>query len=205
MTATSSGDIQIIGRSPGITVAAGSFFQNTCVVQVLTDVIRLLEPGKRSEAYQPSNSILSPLLDARERLSIKEPSFKQSRIVEAYVLDPYILIRRENESVSLYIGDTMEQKITSRAHIEVRKNIAFEAPNCTDGHFDSCHLVGRFACSTTRQAHSGSQRRTEKIGPVRTRWSNWKMFLTPIEEHSGLYCSRPRESCRYGIVSDLRE
>lgn len=45
MTAKSSGDLQIIGRTPGITIAAGAFFQNTCVVQVLTDAIRLLEPG----------------------------------------------------------------------------------------------------------------------------------------------------------------
>ncbi|KAG9024671.1 mRNA cleavage and polyadenylation factor subunit [Tulasnella sp. JGI-2019a] len=96
ITATGTGEAQILGRTPGITIAAGAFFQNTCIVQVMADSIRVLEP------------------DARERLSIKDPSSKPSAISEAYIMDPFIAIRREDGNVSLYVGDTMEQKISRR-------------------------------------------------------------------------------------------
>lgn len=42
---TAAGDVQILARTPGLTIAAGAFFQQGCIAQITTNSIRLLESG----------------------------------------------------------------------------------------------------------------------------------------------------------------
>ena len=41
-------DISIITRIPGTTIGAGPFFQRTAILHVMTNAIRVLEPGATS-------------------------------------------------------------------------------------------------------------------------------------------------------------
>ncbi|KAG8954872.1 mRNA cleavage and polyadenylation factor subunit [Tulasnella sp. 424] len=92
ITRKPNGDVNVVGRTPGVTIAAGPFFQNTCFVQVMTDSVRLIEA------------------EGRERRSIKDGP-GQSKIASAAISDPFILLRREDGAVSLLKGDTMEGKL----------------------------------------------------------------------------------------------
>ncbi|KIO33745.1 hypothetical protein M407DRAFT_229600 [Tulasnella calospora MUT 4182] len=92
ITRKPNGDVNIVGRSPGVTIAAAPFFQNTCFVQIMASSVRLIEA------------------DGRERRSIKD-SPGQSKIASAAISDPFILLRREDGGITLLKGDTMEGKL----------------------------------------------------------------------------------------------
>ncbi|KAG9018279.1 mRNA cleavage and polyadenylation factor subunit [Tulasnella sp. 427] len=94
ITRKPNGDVNVVGRSPGVTIAAAAFFQNTCFVQVMVDTVRLVEA------------------DGRERRSIRD-SQGQSRIAAATICDPFILLKREDGEVNLFKGDSMEGKLVA--------------------------------------------------------------------------------------------
>ena len=61
-TRTPKGDITITIRVQGVTVGASSFFQGTAILHVLSNAIRVLEPGGLYE--RPSLSIYGELISS---------------------------------------------------------------------------------------------------------------------------------------------
>ncbi|KAF9235610.1 CPSF A subunit region-domain-containing protein [Melanogaster broomeanus] len=123
-------DLAIPTRIPGTTVGAGPFFQRTAILHVMTNAIRVLEPG----AYLPfpltglsqfislislSALLFSPGLglvlsvDGSERQIIKdmEGNMPRARIKGCSICDPFVFILREDETIGLFIGETERGKI----------------------------------------------------------------------------------------------
>jgi hypothetical protein len=50
-TRTPKGDITITTRVQGVTVGAAPFFQGTAILHVLSNAIRVLEPGTLRQSY----------------------------------------------------------------------------------------------------------------------------------------------------------
>ncbi|QRW23646.1 cleavage and polyadenylation specificity factor protein [Rhizoctonia solani] len=92
----SGNEVQILARTPGLTMVAGAFFQQTCVAQVTTNSIRLLEPdGAERQLY----------LDA-------EGNKPRPKIKVAHVADPFIVVIREDDTFGLFVGDTAKGRGT---------------------------------------------------------------------------------------------
>ncbi|KAG8922734.1 mRNA cleavage and polyadenylation factor subunit [Tulasnella sp. 418] len=115
-----SGEIQILSRSPGKTIAVGSFFQNECFVQVMTNVIRVMEPNGNER------ELIKDLDDSNKALP---------KIRSAQVSDPHVLIVREDNSVSLFVGDMMSKSV---------KKVSTSLPPCRSAAFfnDKSGLFG---------------------------------------------------------------
>ena len=79
-TRTLKGDITITTRVQGVTVGAAAFFQGTAILHVLSNAIRVLEPGK---SYKPS---LCRALTLSSRQM--EPSDKSLKIWRAIINAP---------------------------------------------------------------------------------------------------------------------
>ncbi|QRV81748.1 cleavage and polyadenylation specificity factor protein [Ceratobasidium sp. AG-Ba] len=89
------GEVQILARTPGLTMAAGAFFQQSCIAQITTNSIRLLEPdGAERQVY----------LDA-------DGNKPRPKIKSACVADPFIVVLREDESFGLFVGDTAKGRV----------------------------------------------------------------------------------------------
>ncbi|PVF95861.1 hypothetical protein CPB86DRAFT_787660 [Serendipita vermifera] len=88
-------DVNIINRLPTLTIHVAPFFDRTHVVQILTNSIRLLTP------------------DGSEVDVIKDVDGKAtgSKIRFGCVLDPYILILREDDTLGLFVGNPTRNKI----------------------------------------------------------------------------------------------
>ncbi|CAE6490781.1 unnamed protein product, partial [Rhizoctonia solani] len=91
----SGNEVQILARTPGLTMAAGAFFQQSCVAQITTNSIRLLEPdGAERQLY----------LDA-------EGNKPRPKIKAAHVADPFIVVLREDDTFGLFVGDTTKGRV----------------------------------------------------------------------------------------------
>lgn len=113
-------DITITTRIPGTTVGAAPFFQGTAILHVMSNAIRVLEPGSSSILYQIltiSADLLMPCcihtLDGMERQIIKDLDNNMARPKIRYcsISDPFVLIIREDDSLGLFIGETERGKI----------------------------------------------------------------------------------------------
>ncbi|KAG7452675.1 uncharacterized protein BT62DRAFT_989773 [Guyanagaster necrorhizus] len=80
-------DISFITRIPVTTVGAGTFFQRTALLHVMTNAIRVLEP------------------DGTERQSIKDMdgNTPRAKIRACSISEPFVLILREDDSIGLFI------------------------------------------------------------------------------------------------------
>ncbi|KAK0240309.1 CPSF A subunit region-domain-containing protein [Armillaria nabsnona] len=80
-------DISVTTRIPGTTVGAGTFFQRTAILHVMTNAIRVLEP------------------DGAERQSIKDMdgNTPRAKIRACSISEPFVLILREDDSIGLFI------------------------------------------------------------------------------------------------------
>ncbi|KAG8903754.1 mRNA cleavage and polyadenylation factor subunit [Tulasnella sp. 403] len=108
ITTTSNGDVTILSRATGVTITAAPFFQNTRFVQVMNDRLRLMGG------------------DGTERLVVKDVDASgqaQAKIIAACVSDPFVLVRREDDTVALFVGDTMTGKIV--------RSDRFDFPHCS--------------------------------------------------------------------------
>ena len=115
-TRTSKGDITITARVQGVTVGASSFFQGTAILHVLSNAIRVLEPGRFHEP--PSLSILRRTdiirtIDGTERQIIKdmEGNNQRPKIKYCSICDPFVFILREDDTIGLFIGEPERGKI----------------------------------------------------------------------------------------------
>ena len=108
-------DISITTRIPGTTIGAGPFFQRTAILHVMTNAIRVLEPGAAltflSSWYRHANPFIS--LDGTERQIIKDAdgNMPRPKIRACSISDPFVLIIREDDSIGLFIGETERGKI----------------------------------------------------------------------------------------------
>ncbi|KDQ18770.1 hypothetical protein BOTBODRAFT_28276 [Botryobasidium botryosum FD-172 SS1] len=93
-----SGDVQILARIPGLTIAAAAFFQQTCIAQVTTNSIRITD-GDGSE---------------RQVLNVSEGNRTRAKITAASISDPYVLIHREDGNVSIFTGDAVKGRLSTR-------------------------------------------------------------------------------------------
>ncbi|KAG8693476.1 mRNA cleavage and polyadenylation factor subunit [Ceratobasidium sp. 394] len=112
------GEVQILARTPGLTMAAGAFFQQGCIAQITTNSIRLLEPdGAERQLY----------LDA-------DGNKPRPKIKTAYVADPFIVVLREDESFGLFVGDTAKGRVRRKdvSHFGENGTICASASFFTD-------------------------------------------------------------------------
>ncbi|KAG8692927.1 mRNA cleavage and polyadenylation factor subunit, partial [Ceratobasidium sp. 395] len=117
-TGGAAGDVQILARTPGLTMAAGPFFQQGCIAQITTNSIRLLEPdGAERQLY----------LDA-------DGNKPRPKIKAAYVADPFIVVLREDESFGLFVGDTAKGRVRRKdiSHFGENGTICASASFFTD-------------------------------------------------------------------------
>ncbi|KAL0062576.1 mRNA cleavage and polyadenylation factor subunit [Marasmius tenuissimus] len=117
---TAKADINITTRIPGTTVGVSAFFQCTAILQVMTNAIRVLEP------------------DGTERQIIKDMDghTPRAKIKACSILDPYVLIFREDDSIGMFIGEPERGKIR-------RKDMS------PMGEKSSRYLTGSFFSDTT--------------------------------------------------------
>ena len=115
-TRTPKGDITITTRVQGVTVGASSFFQGTAILHVLSNAIRVLEPGALHKP--PSLSILRRantfrVTDCTERQIIKdmEGNNQRPKIKYCSICDPFVFILREDDTIGLFIGEPERGKI----------------------------------------------------------------------------------------------
>ena len=110
-------DISIITRIPGTTIGAGPFFQRTAILHVMTNAIRVLEPGATKTFFKSSwYSHTNPFFfhaDGTERQIIKDAdgNMPRPKIRACSISDPFVLIIREDDSIGLFIGETERGKI----------------------------------------------------------------------------------------------
>ena len=111
----SKNDISIITRIPGTTIGAGPFFQRTAILHVMTNAIRVLEPGAISSFCRRGTATLIPFFhaDGTERQIIKDAdgNMPRPKIRACSISDPFVLIIREDDSIGLFIGETERGKI----------------------------------------------------------------------------------------------
>ncbi|KAG7097937.1 hypothetical protein E1B28_005248 [Marasmius oreades] len=92
---TAKGDVNITTRIPGTTVGVSAFFHNTAILQVMTNAIRVLEP------------------DGTERQIIKDMDghSPRAKIRGCSILDPFVLIFREDDTIGMFVGQPERGKI----------------------------------------------------------------------------------------------
>jgi hypothetical protein len=98
---TPSGDVQILSRITGTTLAVGTFFQRTCILQVFPSAIRLLNSGKQLVTLFFSAYMNHFLAGGQEKQMLPETD-----VISACISDPFILVQRKDGTISLYSGDT---------------------------------------------------------------------------------------------------
>lgn len=110
------GDITITARVQGVTVGASSFFQGTAILHVLSNAIRVLDPGALHKplgrpALQLTNVIRAS--DGTERQIIKdmEGNNQRPKIKYCSICDPFVFILREDDTIGLFIGEPERGKI----------------------------------------------------------------------------------------------
>ncbi|KAG8765123.1 mRNA cleavage and polyadenylation factor subunit [Serendipita sp. 397] len=88
-------DVNITNRLPMLTVAIAPFFSQSHLLQVTTNSLRLLTP------------------DGLEKQAIKDTdgNTPRAKIRSASILDPYILILREDDTLGLFIGEPSRGKV----------------------------------------------------------------------------------------------
>ncbi|KAL0578769.1 mRNA cleavage and polyadenylation factor subunit [Marasmius crinis-equi] len=162
---TSKGDVNITTRIPGTTVGVSAFFQCTAILQVMTNAIRVLEP------------------DGTERQIIKDMDghSPRAKIKACSIMDPFVLIFREDDSIGMFIGEFERGKIR-------RKDMS------PMGEKSSRYLAGCFYTDTTgvleHNHHSPNvvpppSATSEKNGPASTSHSptgnrtQWLLLLRP--------------------------
>lgn len=94
-------------------VGAASFFQRTAILVVMTNAIKVLEPG-----MVPFWRLSLPFLtlsteDGTERQTIQDMDGKMPRpkIRSCSISDPFVLILREDDSLGMFIGEPDRGKI----------------------------------------------------------------------------------------------
>jgi cleavage and polyadenylation specificity factor subunit 1 len=98
---------------PGTTIGAGTIFGNTAIVQVLTGSVRVVETGIRIFLFSPFLASNIGCVDGSERQAIKDldGTNPRSRIKACSIMDPYVLVLREDETLGLYIGEETRGKL----------------------------------------------------------------------------------------------
>ncbi|KIM33311.1 hypothetical protein M408DRAFT_152666 [Serendipita vermifera MAFF 305830] len=88
-------DVNITTRLPMQTVACAPFFGKTHILQVTTNSLRLLSP------------------DGSEKQTVKDTDGNMTRpkIRSACIMDPYVLIVREDDTLGLFVGEPSRGKV----------------------------------------------------------------------------------------------
>ena len=113
-TRTPKGDITITNRVQGVTVGAAPFFQGTAILHVLSNAIRVLDPGtSRHFPRSTERANAGFVIDGTERQIIKdmEGNNQRPRIKYSSICDPFVFILREDETIGLFIGEPERGKI----------------------------------------------------------------------------------------------
>lgn len=95
-----------------MTIGAAPFFNGTAILHVMNNSIRLLEPGL-STAPLLCRAGLTDRTDGTQRQIIEDVDKNVSRpkIKHCSILDPFVLIVREDETIGLFIGEMERGKI----------------------------------------------------------------------------------------------
>jgi cleavage and polyadenylation specificity factor subunit 1 len=112
-TRSPKGDITITTRVQGVTVGAAPFFLGTAILHVLSNAIRVLDPGT---LYKPVDILLLisfHATDGTERQIIKdmEGNNQRPKIKYCSICDPFVFILREDDTIGLFIGEPERGKI----------------------------------------------------------------------------------------------
>lgn len=124
---STKGDITITTRIFGTTIGAGPFFQGTAILHVMSNVIKVLEPGLLPE-LQCSFSFWLHFIDGTERQAIKDTDSNnnpRSRIRACSICDPFILILREDDTIGLFIGESERGKIRRKDMSPMGEKVCF--------------------------------------------------------------------------------
>lgn len=106
-------EISVTTRISGITIGASAFFQRTAILHVMTNAIRVLEPGMGYLSYRPASELILMFVDGTERQVIKDMdgNVPRPKIRACSISDPFVLIIREDDSIGMFIGETERGKI----------------------------------------------------------------------------------------------
>ncbi|KAF8600601.1 hypothetical protein BDV93DRAFT_608605 [Ceratobasidium sp. AG-I] len=146
---TAIGDVQILARTPGLTMAAGAFFQQGCIAQITTNSIRLLEAdGTERQLY----------LDA-------DGNKPRPKIKAAHVADPFIVVMREDESFGLFVGDSAKGRVRRKdiSHFGENGTICASASFFTD-HTDLFGVRKPGDVESSKPSGGGTHRNRRAVG-----------------------------------------
>ena len=106
-------DVAVTTRIAGTTVGAAPFFQRTAVLHVMSNSIRVLEPGACLISSRLTVVDVWFETDGSERQAIKDldGNLPRPKIRACSICDPFVLIFREDDSIGLFIGETERGKI----------------------------------------------------------------------------------------------
>jgi cleavage and polyadenylation specificity factor subunit 1 len=125
-TRTPKGDITITNRVQGVTVGAAAFFQGTAILHVLSNAIRVLEPGTSRDS-RPRSANAEFTTDGTERQIIKdmEGNNQRPRIKYCSICDPFVFILREDDTIGLFIGEPERGKIRRKDMSPMGEKVSF--------------------------------------------------------------------------------
>jgi cleavage and polyadenylation specificity factor subunit 1 len=135
-TRTPKGDITITTRVQGVTVGAAPFFQGTAILHVLSNAIRVLEPGTLRQSYTTWSDPIR-ITDGTERQIIKdmEGNNQRPKIKYCSICDPFVFILREDDTIGLFIGEPERGKIRRKDMSPMGEKVRrFDVPICLSGH-----------------------------------------------------------------------
>jgi hypothetical protein len=128
-TRNSKGDITITTRVQGVTVGASSFFQGTAILHVLSNAIRVLEPGTlhKPRARLAASTHVIRMTDGTERQIIKdmEGNNQRPKIKYCSICDPFVFILREDDTIGLFIGEPERGKIRRKDMSPMGEKVRF--------------------------------------------------------------------------------
>ena len=96
-----------IGRLPEPTIAAAPFFGRSCIMHVSASTVSILDTGM---SLTRDDSRLS-LADGKVSQTVSTTE-DDSAIQSASIFDPYLAIRKQDGSLTLFVGDPVARTIS---------------------------------------------------------------------------------------------
>ncbi|KIK28294.1 hypothetical protein PISMIDRAFT_91657 [Pisolithus microcarpus 441] len=156
-TTTAKTELAIPTRVPGTTVGAGPFFQRTAILHIVTNAIRVLEPGAQ---------VIKDMDGNMPRAKIKACS----------ICDPFVFILREDETIGLFIGETERGKVRRKDMSPMGEKASRYLAGCffTDSN-------GTFELATTDVAPNHDRNATTTLQAVVSAGSHsqWLVLVRP--------------------------
>ncbi|KAI6021714.1 CPSF A subunit region-domain-containing protein [Pisolithus microcarpus] len=171
-------ELAIPTRVPGTTVGAGPFFQRTAILHIVTNAIRVLEPG----ALGPERQVIKDMDGNMPRAKIKACS----------ICDPFVFILREDETIGLFIGETERGKVRRKDMSPMGEKASRYLAGCffTDSN-------GIFELATTDVAPNHDRNATTTLQAVVSAGSHsqWLVLLL-TDSYEGPALSLPQDPPR---------